>query len=704
MNAPCAGATRLRYNSHLNTTGLIWIGFVLIFVGCAGNKWAQIRETPQNPLTRRLNMFYGDQWKASERTRQVLRLYNFEDRLKESDGRAMLKDFQPIVEQEPTHEKLLAFSELSYLTAAKIETKEPPAAIDLYGTSVVYAYRYLFDQKSGDPLNPYDPQFRSACDLYNGSLEAAMRLICKEKGIQPGQTYTVKTASGELNFQVTIKGNRWKNEDFDHFDFVSDYKLTGLRNHYRTYGLGVPLIAVRKSYEGQSKADRYYPIDLSFPVTALLRPAQVDKGLQNSKTIVNAVLEIYDPLTATDIAINGYQVPLESDLSTPLAHYLSKPQLQQLATVGLLRPDLMLKKIDPGREDPIMGLYMFEPYQPGKIPVLMVHGLWSSPITWMQMFNDLRNDPQIRERYQFWFYLYPTGHPFWLSASMLRDDLAEVRRRLDPKHSDLAMDQMVLIGHSMGGLLARLQTLNSRDEFWNLMTDAPFDQLQAEPKAKEQIGQVFFFRPNPSIRRVITIGTPHRGSDMSNDMTQWLTSKLITLPGQLIGGKQELIAQNKSILKNRRLLEIETSIDSLSPSSPFFDTMVNAQRAPWVKYHNVIGLVPNDGFLGRLAAGTDGVVSESSAKMDDVESELVVEADHTTVHANPRTVQEVRRILFSHLEELAQYPAKPPVHLARGAKKQSQAAANTQHPVQPTSFVSPGDRFTPSVSPAINRQ
>ena len=112
-----------------------------------------------------------------------------------------------------------------------------------------------------------------------------------------------------------------------------------------------------------------------------------------------------------------------------------------------------------------MGLYMVQPYEPGKIPVLMVHGLWSSPMTWMEMFNDLRSQPEIRDHYQFWFYLYPTGQPFWLSAAQLRRDLAKVREVLDPTHQEPALDQMVLIGHSMGGLVSQLQTLQSGDDY-----------------------------------------------------------------------------------------------------------------------------------------------------------------------------------------------------------------------------------------------
>ena len=116
---------------------------------------------------------------------------------------------------------------------------------------------------------------------------------------------------------------------------------------------------------------------------------------------------------------------------------------------------------------------MLEPYQPGKIPVLMIHGLWSSPITWMEMFNDLRGDPDLRSQYQFWFYLYPTGQPFWRSATQLREDLADVRKTVDPTRHEAALDQMVLVGHSMGGLVANMQIVNSRDDFWHIVSDKP---------------------------------------------------------------------------------------------------------------------------------------------------------------------------------------------------------------------------------------
>jgi len=651
------------YHRRACCVALLGCLVVAVVVGCASSKWVSVRATPKNRLTETLMVFSEKGPKPTERTEQLLRVYNLTDDF-HNDPKRLLENLQAIICREPSLDKQYAFAELSYICARKAEANNPKLALDLYGASTMYAYQYLFDSRFSGQSNPYDPQFRGACDLYNGSLEAALRLVCAEDGLKPGKTYTIETAGGAWDITIDIRGNRWRDEDFDHFEFVSDYDIKGLTNHYRSFGLGVPLIAVRRGYENEPEVAKYYPIDLSFPVTALLRPlgnlgtrGNLDVDGQGGNSSRNkAVLEIYDPLTVADIAIQQHRVPLESDLSTPLAHFLSNPQLEQLATWGLLFPEELLK-LRPDRSDPIMGLYMMQPYEPGKIPVLMVHGLWSSPITWMEMYNDLCNSPEIRDRYQFWFYLYPTGQPFWNSAAQMRHDLAEARKLLDPNGQEPALDQMVLIGHSMGGLVSQLQTIDSRDDYWHLVSQEPIETIKADEEIRQRMKDCFYFRPNPSIRRVITIGTPHRGSQFSNNATQWLMSKLITLPSAIAEGSGRLFDDNKRRLPKNSILTIRTSIDSLSPDSPMFDTMLASRRPPWVKFHNVIGVVPNNGLFGRLAAGTDGVVARASAHLDNAVSEIEVVADHTTVHAHPQTVLEVRRVLLEHLGELEQFPA-----------------------------------------------
>ena len=302
-----------------------------------------------------------------------------------------------------------------------------------------------------------------------------------------------------------------------------------------------------------------------------------------------------------------------------------------------------------------MGLYMVQPYEPGKIPVLMVHGLWSSPMTWMEMFNDLRSQPEIRDHYQFWFYLYPTGQPFWLSAAQLRRDLAEVREMLDPQHQEPALDQMVLVGHSMGGLVSRLQTVAKRRRLLEPgQPRAARRRSRPTPRSRQKLAETFFFQPNPSIRRVVTIGTPHRGSTFSNQTTQWLLGKLIHLPQTLVDSQQKLFRDNQGRFADGSLLKVDTSIDSLSPDAPIFPVMLAGRRPPWVQvsqhrraWCRKQWWLSNAGRRRRRR----GVARERTPRRRRV-SEITVPADHTTVHTHPAAVLEVRRILLEHLSEL----------------------------------------------------
>jgi len=580
---------------------------------------------------------------------------------KEEDPRNFLARVQRLIQEEPGAEKIYAVSELAYLAAKKSESHNPRLALDLYGASVLHAFEYLFDEQFRDLRNPYDPQFRGACDLYNSALEGMLRLVCRRHGLRPGATYRLETATGSWQLSCLIGAGLWRPEEFERFEFVSDYEIRGLKNLYRTYGLGVPLIAVRRNDARHGPEATYYPDNLSFPVTVFLRPQfgpNPDADCDPADRF--ATLELYDPLVTTDIYCGTVVVPLQSDLTTPLAYFLSDPRMANLATLGLLRPETLLT-FQPGRSKPIMGLYMAQPYEPGKIPVVMIHGLWSSPMTWMEMFNDLRSSPEIRRHYQFWFYLYPTAQPFWVTAAQLRHDLAQVRETLDPYHREPALDQMVLIGHSMGGLVARLQTIDSGDEFWRLISDRPFEEARGNSEVLARVQTVLFFRPSPQVRRVITIGTPHRGSHFSNLTTQWIMDRLIRLPEILIRTRDAFVQQNRALIRDSRLLEIETSIGALDPESPFFAAMHRCPKATWVKYHNIIGIIPRRGLLGKWAADSDGVVSYVSAHMDDVESELIVPADHMTVHAHPRAVREVRCILLEHLAEIQSFNVLPPL-------------------------------------------
>ena len=85
--------------------------------------------------------------------------------------------------------------------------------------------------------------------------------------------------------------------------------------------------------------------------------------------------------------------------------------------------------------------------------------------------------------------------------------------------------------------------------------------------------------------------------------------------------------------------------------------MLSARKAPWTRYHNIIGKAPEGGFLGRGSDDSDGIVEYSSAHLEEAASEIVVPADHVNVHRHPLAVLEVRRILLEQLAELRRQPS-----------------------------------------------
>jgi pimeloyl-ACP methyl ester carboxylesterase len=623
--------------------------------GCAQQRYITRRDKPGGYFGSSLNLIARKDPEPTPRTLQLLRRYDLVS-AREKNPEIALVRLQQEIETDPSPDKICSFAELAYLEGQRLEArKKPKDALDAYATSVAHAYWFLLDPHLDRFRNPYDPQFRRACDLYNDSLAAAMRLVIKQNKLRPGETQIIQTGKKQFQVDVVLRGP-WHAEDIDRLEFVAEYQLEGgLSNQYHTYGLGVPLIAVRTSHKDESPAERFYPPGLCFPVTAFLR-VQEQTREQAGANVHRCTLELYDPLFSSDIAVCNRLVPLETDLTTPLAYFLDNPVFRenesQLATLGLLRPN---------QTQGIKGLYMVEPFDPNRIPVVMVHGLWSSPTTWMEMFNDLRAFPEIRSRFQFWFFLYPTGQPFWVSAAKLRDTLAEVRQTLDPQFRNPNLDQLVLVGHSMGGLVSMLQTLESGDQFWRLLSNRPIEELRATPEETAKLAKSFYFHPNVSVKRVVTIGTPHRGSEFASDAVRELSRRVIRLPEMMLELGTKLSLTNPGYFNNKDLLTT-TSIDSLSPECPIFDVMLAAPRAEWTRYHNIIGVVPKRTFVGRVSEEGDGVVTVKSAHLDNIASEISVQSDHLAVHRHPLAILEVRRILLEHISSLSgpiQFAARP---------------------------------------------
>jgi hypothetical protein len=560
-------------------------------------------------------------------------------------------ELHQLAARDPEPDFLFALAEMSYLLGRQREKEGDHQACAYYYLCAGYAYHYLFPAgprpASAATASTFDPRYRLACDLYNSGLAKCIRAAQHIGKLDPRRQLALHCPHGQtFTLSVVHHGFAWKPEEFGPLLFCSDFEVVGLDSHYRHYGLGVPLIAVRVApAKDAAPSGAFYPREVSFPVTAFFRfqGSVADLGSQRS-----GQLELFNPLEAQNTEIDGRVVPLETDLTTPLAYYLSHTDLD-VGLTGFLRVDQLKSRT---------GIYMFEPYQPGKIPVLMVHGLLSSPLTWTPMFNDLRADPELRKHYQFWFYLYPTGNPYLESAADLRQELARLRSELDPQHRDTALDQMVFVGHSMGGLVSKLLTVDSSNDFWRQLSAEPFEQVKAPPKVREEIQRVFFFREEPCIKRVVFLGTPHHGSNLSPSPLGQLGARLVQLPRNMVWAARDLVKENPGLkteggmgsLSSGRL---PTSIDLLAPGAPALEVLAARPTPAGVHYHSIIGVA-----YGKVPDGGDGIVPYASAHLDHVDSELVVPADHTHVHNHPRAVLEVRRILEEHLQQvLAQQAA-----------------------------------------------
>ena len=192
------------------------------------------------------------------------------------------------------------------------------------------------------------------------------------------------------------------------------------------------------------------------------------------------------------------------------------------------------------------GLCMVRPFARGKIPVVFIHGLCSVPRSWDRMIEGLEADHRIADRYQFWTFSYATADPIPYSASLLRSDLEGVRKRFDPDRSDPAFDRTVLVGHSMGGILAKMMVQDSEDRLWDLIIARTVDNLQGDPEDRDMVRRTLFFTPIKEVHRVIFIATPHRGGFVPQVLVQQIGERLVRTPCQIGAAFDRLLARNDS--------------------------------------------------------------------------------------------------------------------------------------------------------------
>jgi pimeloyl-ACP methyl ester carboxylesterase len=356
---------------------------------------------------------------------------------------------------------------------------------------------------------------------------------------------------------------------------------------------------------------------------------------------VPAELVLHSPFDEETIQLpSGQQVQLAADFTTPSLVQFSQSGLQALEYEGLLLPELVQKKA---------SIYLNEPYRPGKIPVLFVHGLWSSPRTWTDMNNQLLADPEIRRNYQFFFALYPTGEPVLDSAMIIREKIRKLRDTFDPARQDPAWDQMVVVCHSMGGIVSRLLITDSGNTFENAFLAKPIEELTISDDTRNRLMQRLRFEPVPEISRVAFLAPVFRGSSFASRPIGRISSTLINKVDYLSEVRNEIVSNNgyESIKPAYRGAWIANGIDNLQPDNPTLKALDQTTPNPNTKYHVILG--DNGKLLPKLRGMiTDGLVTYQSGHLDGAESEVIFDANHYLNHDKP-IIDEVHRVLRHHI-------------------------------------------------------
>ena len=604
----------------------------VILTGCTTAQFVTLREKPFNPLTERLRLGAVGGPQLSERVQRFLEVTGCPP---SRDVKELLRHVRSRAEEAPSTEAFHAAAELSYVFAQQNRTRDLALAQELYFDSASFAWAYITSPGPGAaPIDPNDPRHRETTEIYNSSVEEFVRLLRRDNRNRDLRELRLPLTGRVVTFDIPHPSPWIDREQVGNIEFVSDYEIRNLRARHVSPGIGVPIVIQRQRPSAPTVLEDYYAEGLRFPATVVLRFPSAAERAQGDV----ARLQVFDPRDSDAVVVDDTLIPLEADLSTPLARFLTNPDLKLLDTFAFLRPD---------KARSLQGLYMVQPYDPNRIPVLMVHGLWSSPVTWMEMFNDLQSDPVLRDNYQFWFYMYPTGEPLAFAQADLRDELYELRRRCDPGGCNDNLDRMVLVGHSMGGLLSYLMTIDSGDRLWNAVSRVPVHQIKADQETHSEIRRVFFFESNRSIDRVVTIASPFEGSSYANSFTRWLSGSIISLPARTVR-LSRLIFNDERLPCWKRMFPERTSLDSLSRDSAVLRLIGQTSIPEPVVHHNIIGISDGDSEDN----WTDGVVAFTSAHRSDVDSEIRVPADHSNVHRHPDAIAEVRRVLLEHLESV----------------------------------------------------
>jgi pimeloyl-ACP methyl ester carboxylesterase len=498
-----------------------------------------------------------------------------------------------------------------YLAAA--ERGQPLAALgqDLVAAKIAYG---VLEKR---------PEDDSARNIYNFAVARVVQDVDRTDFEPWRHPVTVVTDDG----RYTLVSPKPIDSDHDpsRYDLFPTDTLKIGGKFFKTYstvsGLGAPIAVVGHTesshFRQQYKLRRIYA-----PITAIVR-------FSGHK----ASLEFMDPLNAERITLNKQTFPLAADFDAPTALLIARERPERLGLSRVMNPEAYA--------DTAM-LTRLQQFDPARTPVIFVHGLQETGASWAPMIDSLRHDAAIRKYYQFWYFSYPSGYPYPYAAALFRRDLDGIKLTL-PNHK-----RIVLIGHSMGGLICRLMITDAGDKIWRDFFATPPAKTPLSSDTRKVLEEALVFNHRPDVQRVIFISTPHRGSELATGWIGRIGAALVRTPQRFTS----IYAATKPLLiadpAARPLNRMPNSVDTLEPKDRFVEAVNKLPIAPGIPYHSILG----DRGRGDTPNSSDGVVPYWSSHLAGAQSELIVNSDHGAQY-NPDAIREVNRILKQNLSRSA---------------------------------------------------
>ena len=476
-------------------------------------------------------------------------------------------------------------------------------------------------------------------------------IVEANKSLEPSSSYSDDDAS--TNFESSTKqestisidlylpnepeylqNTETHNKSIDELYASHDLSFSGLNTISEREGVGISYVTLfnerldtsvkglitsdNKKLNSENPLDRIH-LTGNLLLTGVVLPHgnTLKKVLDSNRYDIN----LYNPHHTESIDILGEPYYLAANFSASYGMWLAENRLDNVGYFNLLSRQQSLV---------LPQLFMLEPYDPNKRIIIMLHGLASSPATWISITNDISSDDELRDNYQVWQIFYPTNIPILENRYRIQELIEKAYKINDPNSQHVASQNSVLIGHSMGAVIGRMLVSNEnlQNNFHRLSQEENtlrISKLVNNELDRENLLNRLQLKQLESVDTAVFISAPFRGTDFADRWFTQLLRRVVHLPLgfiQTIPGNLASIASEGELASNPLgALYFQNGASQLSDKSSFMKLTSDLEIADDVTYHSIIANRDSDIYNGfmRLKLST----APSTSLSDEINPEVL---------------------------------------------------------------------------------